>query len=612
MAKDFIPDIIIDMKKELREVRQKLVIQETRINIISSVKEQRGTARRIIINGETNYISASGQAYLSYARIYNNDSSTVPKLLIQNDNALGDAAMQWQNTSSEELIWSAGIDATDGHFKINQGATLGATTHFVMNAAGWIGLYTTPTTLFHIYENSASTTPQVLIENDGAGDAAIRLLLTGGVTWSLGIDNSNTDNFKISSAASLGDNQFIIKNSNGYIGINTVTDPQVQFHVRRSGLTNTGLMYVTMALETRMAAAYNMADGFGPSLDFAISDDGGFFQRVGRMGAVRDGLDNSGKFVINPSAAGVITTTAMYFNSNFDCGLPNDDKYLKWGIGDDIGIRYSDSGGAQMNMEFNSRLVGGDVTSDFLFLGGDVGIGLAGGANPGHRLEVLKENAITDNWTSVLSITHSTDGEPANNIGVALEFQVEATAGVRRAGIIRGIMTDVATPKGNLVLGSRGTIDLLTLTHEGLVGINAIPTILLSVNEKTGLDVFGGHLIKLINKTGGNTVRGQLVEASAGTERAFETASANSFHVIGVIADADIADGSEAWILIGGSGYVLIDAGGCVLQDRLISGGVGVATVSNNPSAADHFKEIGHTQRVQVGAGLALVTIHLL
>jgi len=116
----------------------------------------------------------------------------------------------------------------------------------------------------------------------------------------------------------------------------------------------------------------------------------------------------------------------------------------------------------------------------------------------------------------------------------------------------------------------------------------------------------------LTNKTGGASVKGELVEASVGTAFAFETAGANSDGVIGIVYEAGIADGSECWIVTGGMADVLIDDGGCALQDRLIaSGTAGEAETWNVGGAvATHFLEIGHAIEARVDSGLARAVIH--
>ncbi len=122
----------------------------------------------------------------------------------------------------------------------------------------------------------------------------------------------------------------------------------------------------------------------------------------------------------------------------------------------------------------------------------------------------------------------------------------------------------------------------------------------------------GGFAIRLTNKTGGNTVAGQLVRASAGTDDAFSTVGADSEEPIGVVLDAGIADGSEAWVVEGGIADTLIDAGGCAHGDRMItSTTAGSADVWNVGGAiATHFQEIGHCVETRVGAGLARIKLH--
>ncbi len=70
---------------------------------------------------------------------------------------------------------------------------------------GHVGVNTiNPLTNLHNYENNAQINPASRIEQDGSGDAAQHFYLTGEQSFSIGIDNSDSDNFRISSAANLG------------------------------------------------------------------------------------------------------------------------------------------------------------------------------------------------------------------------------------------------------------------------------------------------------------------------------------------------------------------------------------------------------------------------
>lgn len=131
-------------------------------------------------------------------------------------------------------------------------------------------------------------------------------------------------------------------------------------------------------------------------------------------------------------------------------------------------------------------------------------------------------------------------------------------------------------------------------------------------SAKYKLTAIGGYAVKLTNKTGSNTIAGQLVITSTGTDDAFATAGASSDGVIGIVLDGGIADGSEAWVVEGGVADTLIDAGGCTHGDRMISSATaGSADVWNTGGAvATHFQEIGHCLETRVGAGLARVKLH--
>jgi hypothetical protein len=109
-----------------------------------------------------------------------------------------------------------------------------------------------------------------------------------------------------------------------------------------------------------------------------------------------------------------------------------------------------------------------------------------------------------------------------------------------------------------------------------------------------------GMVQKMTNKTGSATVKGTLVSAATGTDNAF-ILQANEFDTIGVVAEAGVADASQAWIWLNGSiaqvlfkdtvaatrGYVCIAAD---TDGRAID----LEVPNANPVVAEHFKECGH------------------
>ena len=84
---------------------------------------------------------------------------------------------------------------------------------------------TTATSPLHVYQNDSETgtATGITVEQDGTGDAVVQYLLTGGQRWVTGVDNSDSDKFKIASTSGLGSNSRFTIDVNGQVGINTST-----------------------------------------------------------------------------------------------------------------------------------------------------------------------------------------------------------------------------------------------------------------------------------------------------------------------------------------------------------------------------------------------------
>ena len=114
---------------------------------------------------------------------------------------------------------------------------------------------------------------------------------------------------------------------------------------------------------------------------------------------------------------------------------------------------------------------------------------------------------------------------------------------------------------------------------------------------KNKITNIGGIAIKLTNKTGANSIAGQLVEADTTTNDAVSISPAGNVDTIGVFLDGGIADGAEAWVVISGIADVAMDDNLAATRGYWVGAGVlaGYATNSVSPPAAPtHFEEIGH------------------
>ena len=131
--------------------------------------------------------------------------------------------------------------------------------------------------------------------------------------------------------------------------------------------------------------------------------------------------------------------------------------------------------------------------------------------------------------------------------------------------------------------------------------------------NKIQMTSVGGQAIKLTNKTGANSVAGEVVKASTVTADAVALAGANELMAMGVFLETGIADGAEAWVVEGGIAELRMDAGGCALGDRIItSATAGRGTTSNTPAVAVHFQEIGHAVQAAGANANARVVLHFL
>ncbi len=128
--------------------------------------------------------------------------------------------------------------------------------------------------------------------------------------------------------------------------------------------------------------------------------------------------------------------------------------------------------------------------------------------------------------------------------------------------------------------------------------------------------------VKLINKSGNPSVRGELVTASTTTDNAVMLTDVDEAQLIGVFDENGVVDGDFAWIVIYGIAYVMLkDAtlgthGNWVKTSDVI--GRADATLLEPPSGGiipldEHMQEVGHCLE-SVGAGtdvLCKIMMHL-
>jgi hypothetical protein len=168
---------------------------------------------------------------------------------------------------------------------------------------------------------------------------------------------------------------------------------------------------------------------------------------------------------------------------------------------------------------------------------------------------------------------------------------------------------------GGLFHPSQGLIPTFPYSNLASDGVWTHP------DGKFGITAEGGFAVKLINKTGAATVRGVIVEADSTTDDAFDTASADELQNIGVVYEEGVADGSEAWVVIGGRCQVLLKDSTLSTRGNWVytsdTAGRADATLAAPPGGGipeleTHMQEIGHCiQSVAAGTNqLAFIILH--
>ena len=128
-----------------------------------------------------------------------------------------------------------------------------------------------------------------------------------------------------------------------------------------------------------------------------------------------------------------------------------------------------------------------------------------------------------------------------------------------------------------------------------------------------------GFLVKIVNRTGHASVKGEAVSAStsANEEAILQN---NEYDTIGIVAQTGIAEGSEVWIWVNGSiCQVLFKDGQTPVRGNVLIAADtdGRLTNISNPGAGlpavdTHFKECGHVLESKSSGTdvLALASIH--
>jgi hypothetical protein len=136
------------------------------------------------------------------------------------------------------------------------------------------------------------------------------------------------------------------------------------------------------------------------------------------------------------------------------------------------------------------------------------------------------------------------------------------------------------------------------------------------------LTPLGGIAIKLINKTGSASVKGELVKANTALADSFILAGVDEAEVLGIVYEAGVADGNECFVIVYGIAEVLLEDSlastyGHWARTSVTQAGRADITNAAPPGGGiiqidQHLKEIGHCiESVTAGTNkLAKIVTH--
>jgi len=395
----------------------------------------------------------------------------------------------------------------EGNFSVRNTTDATDVFLFVDNSSGNVGIGTdapAQNTKLHIQDNSVEA--KITLDNDGGTsvlmmttgtteDPYIILQANGGSWWAAGIDQSDSEKFKISQSSALGANEVLVIDTSGNVGIGT-TDPDSKLEVN-------GSFKVTNASNDAVLLYVNQTTGnvgIGTSTPLSKID----IRKDASLNYPALGTSAYGTIHIVPTTASNDYSTGISFGANNNPVQ----------TGSQAGIYVQGSGGYGTKMYFatTNLFTSGAKSRMIIDHNGLVGIN-------------------TTTPTARLQIGDSTIGEGANMFGNAAYDGILVSPGVTTGSImVEG------TDRADLVLSdnsSDGDDKLFLMRNEN--GVTAFS----SVND--AFDAYVKQNILTFDHGTGNVG----INTTAPTQK---------LHVDG---DINISDsGDDPYIYFGDGGYI--------------------------------------------------------
>jgi len=221
-----------------------------------------------------NHITASGGAKITGVLELGNGD-------IKSDNSFdflstGGSAQQLRIGKLGMSASYSGVDTALSAMATTNAAVFGGDVAVGPHDNGKLGVgILTPASLLHVKQDDSSTGTSngITIENDGSGDATLQFLLTSIKRWVVGIDNSDSDKFKIADSADLNSNALFTIDGDGKVGIGT-TSPAEKLEIHSGSLqidtTGEGIKFGGTGAPSTNKIQYTSANNLQLDFDGAV------------------------------------------------------------------------------------------------------------------------------------------------------------------------------------------------------------------------------------------------------------------------------------------------------------------------------------------------------
>jgi hypothetical protein len=333
-------------------------------------------------------------------------------------------------------------------FRVNDEAS--DTTPFVIDAAGNVGIGTTaPTTMFELYGTGSADAIATLTAPDATYDPIMkfRTAASPAVQFTLGVDNSDSDKFKIYSGDGLGSGDEFVIDSNGVTTIANLNLGATSFDEDAGAVTWVDMSVTSGATVGTVESYTAQLDGNAMLTIYGTSDGAG---SVADLGVGIMDMTPDGALDFDQSSAS--TTAATTYGGNFtvsDTGIVTTGTDTTYGTSTSVTRtgatggtintygQYTsvtaDNAGAGTSTAYGiyAAVSGADTNYSGIFTGGNFGIG---DATPDNPLEITS----TSQQLRLSYTDGSVDGVIAVDSNEYLTLQAGTTSEINRVQIGAG------------------------------------------------------------------------------------------------------------------------------------------------------------------------------